>query len=242
MAVRPRTFAASRNAEKAYGAQLRKVARHISDIVKGFPVGDLDELPAMIQALQHYSLALRPWARSVAWRMLMDVAKRDEATWASVAREMSSGLRKEIREAFTSAVMQQKLSDSVELITSLPIEAGERVHKLTLEGITSAGRYKEIADAILATGAVSASRATLIARTEVARTASLLTQARAEYIGSEGYIWRTVKDLDVRKSHKEMEGVFVRWDTPPTLSDGTVTHAGQIYNCRCFSEPVIPEF
>jgi uncharacterized protein with gpF-like domain len=37
-----------------------------------------------------------------------------------------------------------------------------------------------------------------------------------------------------------MEGVPVRWDQPPTLSDGTVTHAGQIYNCRCWPEPILP--
>jgi uncharacterized protein with gpF-like domain len=69
----------------------------------------------------------------------------------------------------------------------------------------------------------------------------VLTQARAEHIGSEGYIWRTSNDSDVRHSHKEMNGRYVRWDTPPRLSDGTVTHAGQIYNCRCYPEPVIPD-
>jgi uncharacterized protein with gpF-like domain len=45
----------------------------------------------------------------------------------------------------------------------------------------------------------------------------------------------------VRESHKAMNGKFVRWDSPPTLSDGTTTHAGQIYNCRCYPDPVLPE-
>ena len=81
----------------------------------------------------------------------------------------------------------------------------------------------------------------LIARTEVARTASGLTEARARHVGSDGYFWRTAKDADVRDSHRQMEGKFVKWNEPPTLSDGTVTHAGQIYNCRCYAEPVINE-
>jgi uncharacterized protein with gpF-like domain len=38
-----------------------------------------------------------------------------------------------------------------------------------------------------------------------------------------------------------MNGKFVYYDKPPTLSDGTTTHAGEIYNCRCYKDPVLPE-
>ena len=128
----------------------------------------------------------------------------------------------------------------VSLIQSIPTKAAERVHKLVLENFEQQGRASEIAEEIKRSGKVASSRATLIARTEVARTSSLLTQSRAEHVGSEGYIWRTVHDSDVRPSHKKMDGKFVKWNSPPTL-DGMTGHAGQLPNCRCFAEPVIPE-
>jgi SPP1 gp7 family putative phage head morphogenesis protein len=87
---------------------------------------------------------------------------------------------------------------------------------------------------------VTESRAMLIARTEVAKANASINEARALSVGSEGYIWRTAGDADVRESHAEMDGQYVAWSDPPTLSDGTTTHAGAIYNCRCYSESVLP--
>ena len=65
-----------------------------------------------------------------------------------------------------------------------------------------------------------------------------LTQARAEYIGSTSYRWRTSKDARVRYSHKRMEGVEVDWQRPPTL-DGMVGHAGCFPRCRCYCEVIV---
>ena len=191
--------------------------------------------------LGKYAEALAPWAERAAAQMLAEVDARDRGMWEQLSDEMSRELRKEIRTAPTGARMQALLQEQVTLITSLPKDAAQRVHELTLAGIEDSTRAKEIAKEIARSGEVSVSRANLIARTEVARTASTLTQARAEHVGSEGYVWRTSGDSDVRHSHKQMNGKFVRWDSPPTLSDGTTTHAGQIYNCRCYPEPVIPE-
>nr|WP_246374794.1 phage minor head protein [Pseudochelatococcus contaminans] len=132
------------------------------------------------------------------------------------------------------------MAEQVRLITSLPSEAAQRVHDLTIEGITQGTRASEIAKKIMEAGDVTASRANMIARTEVSRTATLLTQARAEYVGSDGYIWRTSGDSDVRPSHKAMNGKFVRWSELPEL-DGMVGHAGALPNCRCYPEPVIPD-
>lgn len=192
--------------------------------------------------LNEYGKHIQPWARSVASYMVADVARRNERQWRQNSKDIGTELRREITAAPTGAMLKDFLEENVALITSLPIEAAKRVHRLTTEALVSGQRASEIAKEILATGEVTKSRATLIARTEVARTAAGLTMARAEYVGSEGYIWRTAGDSDVRESHKEMEGKYVRWSSPPHLSDGTTTHAGMIYNCRCFAEVVIPEF
>ena len=87
-------------------------------------------------------------------------------------------------------------------------------------------------------GEVTKSRALLIAQTEVSRTATALTQARAEYIGSTSYRWRTSHDIRVRHSHKKMEGKEVRWVAPPTL-DGMTGHAGCFPRCRCYCEVIV---
>jgi SPP1 gp7 family putative phage head morphogenesis protein len=238
---RNREAVKTRRVELTYAGQLRKVAQQVGMIIDGFPPGDPASVPTITDLLAKYAEVLIPWATATASKMLGEVNARDEQAWFAHANEMSRALREEIRSAPTGALMQALLAEQVTLIKSLPLEAAKRVHDLTLAGIEDGTRAKEIAKEIARSGEVSMGRANLIARTEVARTASKLTEARAVHLGSDGYIWRTSKDSDVRHSHKEMEGKYVRWDTPPKLSDGTVTHAGQIYNCRCYPEPVIPD-
>lgn len=211
-------------------------------IVKGLMGQHSIDVSAIVSTLESYAELIEPWARSVAGVMIADVARRNEKAWQEVGAEIGRELRNEIRYAPTGATMQSLLNDSVGLIKSLPLEAAKRVHELALKGLVDSRRAGEIAKEILATGNVTEARARLIARTEVARTASVLTQARSQYVGSQEYIWRTAGDSDVRDSHAEMEGKVVRWDTVPKLSDGTSTHAGQIYNCRCYAEPIIPDF
>jgi SPP1 gp7 family putative phage head morphogenesis protein len=206
-----------------------------------FEPGDAQALPTMTTMLDRYAEALNDWAVRTATKMLENVNQRDMQGWLELAGEMSVALKDEIRNAPTGKLFKGLLDEQVDLIKSLPRDAAKRVHELTIKGLEDSTRAKEIAKEIGRSGEVTMGRANLIARTEVARTASVLTQARAEHIGSEGYIWRTSHDSDVRHSHKQMEGKFIRWDSPPTLSDGTKTHAGQIYNCRCYPEPVIPD-
>lgn len=226
--------------EQRYASSLRKIAAHCGTIINGFTPGDPSALPTITHLLDAYSNVLQGWAVQTASNMLMDVALRDEKNWREHARDLSRGLREEIRAAPTGQAMRELLAEQVGLIQSIPREAAERVHRLTLEGIEDSKRASVISKEIQRSGEVAKSRADLIARTEVSRTATVLTQARAEHIGSEGYIWRTSGDSDVRHSHKGMEGKFVRWDAPPTL-DGMTAHAGCYPNCRCYPEPVIPE-
>lgn len=242
LAARER-FRKAQLAERKFSSQLRAIAKHVDTIVRGFaPKGVVQNTAELSAALNKYADLLEPWARSVATRMQAEVDKRDEHAWAVQGRAMGVALRNEIKKAPTGTMLRDYLAEQVDLITSLPREAAQRVHKLTLNAIVEGGaRASEIAQEILNTGKVTEGRAMLIARTEVARTASALTQKRSEFVGSEGYIWRTSGDSDVRKSHRQMEGKYVRWDKPPTLSDGTTTHAGQIYNCRCWPEPVLPD-
>ncbi|MCX5516222.1 phage head morphogenesis protein [Kaistia algarum] len=173
--------------------------------------------------------------------MISDVSRRDERMWKDASKEIGRLLRAEIGQSEVGRAMRAALDRQTALITSLPTEAADRVRKLTLEGITTGRRATDIADEIMRTGEVTKSRATLIARTEVSRTATELTKARAESIGSTQFIWRTVGDSDVRPTHRVLNGKAFRWDDPPECDPGHHALPGAIWNCRCWAEPIIPE-
>lgn len=235
-------FARSSTAESRYERELSAAARQIGQIIRGLaPNGIIADFPALRDSLERYSEALGPWARAVSEGMHARVAKRDVLSWVELSREMGRELRQQIQRAPVGRAMRMALSEQVVLIKSLPREAAERVHRLTTEAITAGTRADEVAREILRSGEVTVSRARLIARTEVARTASLLVQSRSEHVGSTHYIWRTVMDGRVRKTHKHLEGKVISWDFPPVAeASGLRYHAGQGPNCRCFAEPIIP--
>lgn len=209
-------------------------------VVKGIaPDGSVVNAGALIRALTDYAKLLEPWADAVAGFMLADVARRDKAMWAQNSKDMARALGRELQSAPTGDILRRLQTEQVTLIQSIPLQAAQRVQDLAEGTLLTSGRAADIAREILATSDVTESRARLIARTEVSRASSNLLQARATWAGSDGYIWRTSGDGDVRPSHEAMEGVYVRWAEPPTL-DNLKGHAGCLPNCRCFAEPIFP--
>lgn len=233
---------ASRKAESRYGVMLRKLASTIATMVDGHPKDTPSDLVALEQLLVRYAASLDKWAEAVAARMLAEVDLKDSRTWEQHARQMGYALRRELKNAPTGQVLQALQQEQVRLIKSLPLEAAQRVHDLSEELLSTGQRWGTIVEKVHELGGITRSRAVLIARTETSRAASNLTQARAQFIGSEGYIWRTSADGDVRPSHRRMNGKFVRWDSPPKTDKGLDPyHAGCGPNCRCYAEPVIPD-
>lgn len=211
-------------------------------IIKGMaPDGLVKDPEGLAATLLNYAKLIEPWAMAVAEYMIADVWRRDRVMWKKIGKEMSTELRRELEHAPTGLMLKILQEEQVTLIKSIPLQAAERVHALTQEAMLSSTRAATIAKDILETENVTQARATLIARTETSRVASNLVQARAQYVGSEGYIWRTADDGDVRPSHAEMDGKYVRWSHPPKL-DNLTGHAGCLPNCRCFADPVFPDF
>lgn len=252
-------FLRSRRAAAEYERQLGKLGSSIEALIKKYaPNGVLKKTEPLRRALNAYSETIRPWAESVTAKMHNEVAQRDETAWFESARAMGRTLRGQLEKAPVGSALRDMLSEQVGFITSLPREAAKRVHRLTIRGLASGQRPETIAKEILKTGAASVRRARLIARTEVARTSATLVEVRARHIGSEGYIWRTANDSDVRPalgtpdfailntlakgSHRKLEGTFHRWDSPPIAApNGERSHPGCIFNCRCWAEPVLPD-
>lgn len=224
--------------QNLYESQLRKVANVTGNIVTHwYQSGDVTGA-SLQQLLKAYSQLLRPWADKVAWRMLTEIDAKSMQTWRVLGNEISARLKYDLQHTPVGHRMRQLLHDQVEQVTTIPLKAAKRLERLTLASLTGGPRAKELAEEIMASATVAKSDATRLARTSVSAAATALVQARAEYIGSEGYIWETVRDLDVRSSHKKMQGKFIRWNDPPTL-DNYTAHAGQFAHCRCWPRPVI---
>lgn len=240
-------YTKARRAEARYSAQLQSVARTIGSLIDGVAPGGEVKNPGLLQeTMSKYAQLLRPWAHAAAGAMLTDVDRRDYTMWSELSGSIGQSLRHELRYAPTGRTLREALQRNVDLITSLPLDAAERVHKMTTEALVTGRRAEDIAKEIMRSGDVSKSRAKLIARTEVGRTAEELKKTRAKHLGSPGYTWRTVGDSDVRESHAEMDGKYVAWGENggqgAALSDGTICHAGTIYNCRCYAEPILPDW
>ena len=164
-------FAEVRNAERWYGVQLRKVARHIEDLVKGVNPLSRADIITLRMVLERYADILKPWARTMAQRMVNDVSRRDIRAWNLHAKALGEEVRREILTTPTGELVRQLMEDQVNLITSLPLQAAERVHELAAGNIYSGARASEIAKELLNTGLVTKSRADTIARTESGRAA-----------------------------------------------------------------------
>lgn len=236
-------FVQARRVEVNFERQLRSVARQIGLLVRGFaPKGVVEDMGSLQTALERYSVTLQPWALAVVQRMQSQVSQKDVHAWELLAKSVGRSVRKEISSSPVGLSMRNYLVTQAQLITSLPLDAALRIRELTLREVAHGTRSKEIQKEVLRSGEVALGRAKTIARTEVARTASELTRVRAEHIGSEGYFWRTSGDTDVRKIHEQLEGQFIPWNKPPIAGErGERAHAGQIYNCRCWPEPVLPD-
>ncbi len=213
----------------------------MADVIGGFDVGTEESAVQISDILARYANSIEPWAIAVASRMIAEVEARNHREWQSVSRRLGEGLRKELAASPTGQVIRRRLAEQVTLIKSIPLEAAQRVHKLTMEGLTTSTRASSLAQEIMRSGNVAASRATLIARTETSRTATELSRARALSVGSTHFVWRTAGDSDVRPSHRALNRKTFKWDDPPECDPGHRALPGGIWNCRCWAEPVIED-
>lgn len=234
-------FEASRAVERRYGLVLRQVARVVGAMIRAHVDGPTIRNQQKLQRqLELYAESLGPWAEKVAADFIESVNRSNKKAWAANSKRLSVALKNEVANSSVGLMARQLQAQQVALIKSLPIDAGLRAQKLAMEAATGGKRADEVAEDLMNSEEVTASRATLIARTEISKANAAITQARAEYVGATHYIWRTAGDGDVRESHREMDGKVFQFMAPPTLSDGMTGNPGEFPNCRCFAEPIIP--
>ena len=246
--VKESPFNRSKGIQATSERALRSIAREVGKLIKGYSPDDPVSEQSLNQALKSYSEIIGPWALHVVNNVIQAVDSQDKFAWRQHSKNMSLALRNELQNAPVGDTVKDLFQQNVTLIKSIPLQAAERVHKLIQENMMQSKRASDVAKKIMETEYVTKNRATLIARTEIAKASLALTQARALYVGSDGYIWHTSGDLIVRKSHRAMNGKFCRWDSPPLINEGTdekpnmIAHGpGEIWNCRCFPEPILPD-
>jgi SPP1 gp7 family putative phage head morphogenesis protein len=222
----------SKAAGRRYTKQLRSVGKEVSKLLdKG-----LDPAQAQ-QQLEAYAQALEPWAEQSATNMVRSCKRKTDQTWRASAERWGIDIKGLLNTDISEAV-RTRVAENIRLIKSIPAQAAENVGQLAHEAVLAGTRAEEMATRIAAEGNIAMNRARTIATTEISKASTALIEARAQGVGSDGYIWRTTRDGSRRSSHAAMEGKFVRWDKPPTL-DGMTGHAGEFPNCRCYPEPVI---
>lgn len=224
----------SRSAEKTYERQLRSVSGQIKNVLAASPPEAAEKL------LRDYADLIEPWARQSAANMMAGVNRKNVQAWSGAAKRAGLDMRRLLNSPGVGEVVRARIDDNASKIKGLVLEAADKIAEITRESMVTGARAEDLAARIAKVGEVSEARARTIARTEVSKAGTALTMARADSVGSTGYIWRTARDGDTRESHRAMEGVFVPWDKPPTI-DGMTGHAGEFPNCRCYPEPVIPK-
>lgn len=258
MPDKPKTFEGKFKPSKAATAQfyrqLRKVAEASGHIVERHADGaKLVDEKAMQKELKSYSEQLGPWATRQAARMLQTVQKSNKRAYAEKSKAISRAVGAEVPEYEKVMTAASLLFEQVDLIKSIPLEAGLRAQKIALEAALEGTRAQANEDTIREleqqmgfSTKVAKSRALLIARTETARANAAINQVRATSVGSTHYRWHNSGDEAVRHSHRvykgrALQGRIFSWDEPPTLSDGMTGHPGTFPNCRCFAEPIFEE-
>lgn len=187
----------------------------------------------------------------LARRMISAINIGNQRTWReAAAKSMQSRKLHKLLEAEmagpTGARVQQLVRENARLISSLSVEAAERLNHEIFTAQQNGARPKTIAKmAQKRFPELLRSRTNLISRTETAKASTALTQARCERLAIEWYQWESSKDKRTRKSHKAMHGIIVPWSQPPSpetlVGEKSQGHyqCGEIYNCRCVVIPIL---
>lgn len=240
-------FKPGRRAEKQYAQAIMKIMKglrremsraespfELVTILRGFARSPTFQAAADRAALAMITHVLTDNGRS--WREAARINSRGRRIYRLLLREITRDVR------YRAIIDRNSL-----LIRSMAEKAALRVSRIVAEKSEAGLRPEAMINEILSEWpSLTSAHARLIARTETSKASTALTEVRAEAAGLPWYVWRTSEDARVRSGHRKMDGVLVRWDEPPDPeklahepSSGAPYHAGNIYNCRCYPEPLL---
>lgn len=237
-----------RRIEERYKRSLKQLAKKINKRLLGFTTSYeiLRELKVIANSSE-----FSKHAENMALKMVTSLFSDAGRTWREAAKENSKG--KAIYEALKNELngpigiyVKEQVERNAKIIKSMPIGISEQLTEHIKNETFKGRRSEDIAkDLEKKVPYMFEYKAKLIARTEVSKTSTALTESRCKNIGIRWYNWRTSNDQRVRSSHDHMNNVLVRWDNPPSpetlINEKNVGYynAGNIYNCRCYPEPIV---
>lgn len=250
--MKPNDFSPHRRIEHEFRRSINQLMQKYLNL--SFPEGSTPEyvLNAFLNITKNVGI-LEDIASRIASRMVTQVKVSNARSWRAAASEASRGreiydlLQKEMHTTPVGARVREMIEENSKLISSIPDAVRYRVNKEISEMQFAGERPETIAKHLMQRiPKLTKERAALIARTETSKAATALTRARSEDLGIEWYQWATSEDARVRPAHRLMDKVLVAWSDPPNpenLAHIKSAHgpynAGNIYNCRCDSYPVI---
>lgn len=235
--------------EKRYARSIKKLFNQFDKIIKGSNDPDY-----ILSALKDYvaTRAFQKAAEDIAMKMVTHLFADGQKTWREAARVNSQGreiydaLKQELTHTPIGTLYYDLIQYNALLISSLPDDLAYRAVALIAEEQQKGRRAEDIANELKRMiPSMTDYKAKLIARTEVSKASTALTEARCNYMDIQWYVWRTSEDSRVRKSHDHMDDVLINWNHPPSpeklvgLPEYGRYHAGNTFNCRCYPEPLI---
>lgn len=136
-------------------------------------------------------------------------------------------------EKWLESELQDFTRENVRLIKSIGVDSANKIETIVTDGVKQGKGAKALKKEIQEVFSTTESRASLIAVDQIGKLNSRITQLRQEKLGIKSYIWRSVGDERVRKTHKSFNGQKYSWE-----KGSPEGHPGQPIRCRCFAEPV----
>ena len=226
---------------KTYLPQVRssynRIARIIQAIISSHVDNDgrIDDFTSLSRDLERYGVNLNKWANEF-WRQILErQSKGLKNDWAK------SGIKVNNQSPQMQFAIVQLQAQAVNEIKTLPLNAAKVAQDLSRRAALETGDRAEslIAQLQGLKPGYPEYAAKRLARTEIARSQSLLVQKQAEDVGVTHYIWRTAEDSDVRDAHADLDGKVFAFNDPPYIEGEGYHGPGQSFNCRCWSEPII---
>lgn len=220
--------------------------RDILGIVRKAFVDPFGQVHASFMSLPAW---LDAYARQAAERMITHTLAQNARGWRAAAREAGKGsliysaLQAELHGKVGDRY-QELIDNNVQFIKTLPQVIASQFVREASRHYRSGARHEDLIESKLLQH-ITRVQAMRLARTESAKASAALTQARAEDLGLNWYVWQTSQDQRVRLSHRKMQGVLINFDDAPSpeLLVGERNyghyHAGNIFNCRCYMEPLL---
>ena len=247
---RQTTFDLPRRIERAYRTAIGKIVGRV--LAPKLPEQSFEDWLTTI-AQRSQQVDVREASELLARQMVHQTSTANSKTWRAAAAKWGRGrqlyklLNQELTNTPLGARVNTLIRENAAYISSIPLECAQTLVDEVSKAQQAGARASTIAKMTRARfPALLKSRVNRLARTEVSKASEALTQSRAEFVGSPGYIWLTSKDVRVRSSHKHMEDVIILWNDPPApealvgeKSTLGKYHAGCAPNDRCTQEVIL---